>query len=63
MTNSELLAKLNQAQRLLSDVYHWASEEQESKLVKNDFVARSMSCADDCIIECMDHLRGDLDEY
>jgi hypothetical protein len=62
MTNAELIEKLDQAQRLLSDVYHWASEEQESKLVKNDFVARSMSCADDCIIECINHLWGQLDD-
>jgi hypothetical protein len=62
MTNAELIEKLNQAQSLLSDVYHWASEEQESKLVKNDFVARSMSCADDCIIECLNHLWDQLDD-
>ena len=62
MTQTELLDKLRQAQHLLSDVYHWASEEQESKLVKNDFIARSMSCADDCIIECMNHLWGQNDE-
>jgi hypothetical protein len=62
MTNSELIEKLDQAQKLLSDVYHWACEEQESKLIRNDFIARSMSCADDCIIESMNYLWGQLDE-
>jgi len=56
MTNSELIAKLNEAQALLSDVYYWASELQESKLVKNDDVARAMSVADGCIWDALQAL-------
>lgn len=56
MTNGELITKLEAAQALLSDVYHWASEMQESKLVKNDAVARAMSCADSCIYEALEYL-------
>ena len=62
MTNIELIDKLRQAQHLLSDVYHWACEEQESKLLKNSEVASQMSCADSCIIEALDNLRWDRDE-
>jgi hypothetical protein len=56
MTNSELISKLKQAQDLLSDVYHWASEMQGSKLLKNAEVAKQLSCADSCIIESLDAL-------
>jgi hypothetical protein len=62
MTNSELISKLKQAQDLLSDVYHWACEEQESKLLKNSEVANQMSCADSCIIEALDALEWNIDE-
>ena len=62
MTNIELIDKLRQAQHLLSDVYHWACEEQESKLLKNREVANQMSCADSCIIEALDNLIWDRDE-
>jgi len=62
MTNIELIDKLRQAQNLLSDVYHWACEEQESKLLKNSEVANQMSCADSCIIEALDNLSWDRDE-
>ena len=62
MTNIELIDKLRQAQHLLSDVYHWACEEQESKLLKNSEVANQMSCADSCNIEALDNLSWDRDE-
>ena len=62
MTNIELIDKLRQAQHILSDVYHWACEEQESKLLKNSEVANQMSCADSCIIEALDNLSWDRDE-
>jgi hypothetical protein len=56
MTNHELVSKLQSAQALLSDVYHWACEMQESNLMKNSQVANQMSCADSCIIEALDSL-------
>ena len=62
MTNIELIDKLRQAQHLLADVYSWACEEQESKLLKNSLVASQMSCADSCIIEALDNLNWDRDE-
>lgn len=48
--NAELIAKLKQAQDLLSDVYHWACENGDAE------VESQMSCADSCIIESMDIL-------
>jgi len=62
MINSEIINKLQDAQRLLSDVYHWADTEmsdglQLSPLKTNDEVARLMSCADGCIYEALDCLR------
>jgi len=56
MTNSELIDKLNEAQNLLSDVYHWASEVGEGKLQKNASVASVLSCADSCIWEALEAL-------
>lgn len=50
MTNQELIEKLNTAQALLSDVYHYACEN------KVDEIERLMSCADDCIIESFNYL-------
>jgi hypothetical protein len=47
--------KLKQAQSLLSDVYHYACDEGI------DFVERSMSCADDCVIESKNWL-GQIEE-
>jgi hypothetical protein len=57
MSNSELISKLEQAQALLSDVYHWASE-QESGLnrTRNPEIERQMSCADSCIIDALSEL-------
>jgi len=67
MTNSELITKLEQAQALLSDIYHWADTPmtnglQISPLKTNAEVASLMSCADDCIIESLELLRWDRDE-
>ena len=50
-----LQAKLHNAQKLLSDVYHYACEECNSE------IESSMSCADDCIIdaiECLEQLEA-----
>jgi hypothetical protein len=57
MTNLELRTKLEAAQLLLSDVYHWASE-QESGLnrTRNPEIERQMSCADSCINDALDEL-------
>jgi hypothetical protein len=62
MTNSELIEKLNTAQSLLSDVYHWADAKGAGELKVNSFVASSMSCADSCIIDALDSLTGAKDE-
>jgi hypothetical protein len=51
MTNIELVDKLQQAQHLLSDVYHYACENGI------EFVERSMSCADSCIGESLDYFK------
>lgn len=64
MTNSELVAKLEQAQALLSDVYHWASTPmsnglQISPLQTNAEVASQMSVADSCIIDALEALEWD----
>jgi hypothetical protein len=42
--------KLQQAQALLSDVYHYACDNHI------DFIETNMSCADGCITECIDYL-------
>jgi len=42
--------KLEQAQQLLSDVYHYACENDLSE------VESQMSCADSCIIESLNEL-------
>ena len=50
MSNQELVAKLQQAQKLLSDVYHDACQ-------KGDISLESlMSVADSCICEALDSL-------
>jgi len=54
MTKSELIEKLQTAQRLLDDVYYWANyKEGESVLPRNESVRDSMSCADDCIYDAL----------
>jgi hypothetical protein len=62
MTQGELIKKLKMAQDLLSDVYHWADAKGAGGLKVNSFVASSMSCADDCIIDALDYLTGAKDE-
>jgi hypothetical protein len=62
MTQSELIKKLEQAQDLLSDVYHWADAKGAGELKVSAHVASLMSCADDCIIETIDYLTGENDE-
>jgi hypothetical protein len=50
MTSSEMIEKLNQAQRLLADVYHWADSPLDGSVFKtNAEIASLMSAADDCI--------------
>jgi len=62
MTNQELIERLDQAQTLLSDVYHWADTESAGLLKVNAHIASLMSAADDCIWEAIDVLRGNDDE-
>jgi hypothetical protein len=64
MTNYELITKLEQAQYLLSEIYHWANTEmsnglQVSPLKINAEIATLMSAADGCICEALDELRWD----
>ena len=59
MTSNELIKKLDQAQVLLSDVYHWADTEGAGLLKVNAHIASLMSAADDCIWESIDIIRGD----
>ena len=61
MTNSELRAKLLQAQDLLSDVYHWAQEPHTkyTGMRMNSEIASQMSVADSCIIDALDELALD----
>jgi len=61
MTNDEIKQKLEQAQALLSDVYHWADTEMTNGLQitpekTNASIASVMSCADGCICEALDFL-------
>jgi hypothetical protein len=61
MTNAELISKLEQAQRLLSDVYHWADTPMlngfEGVAIRtNSEVASQMSMADSCIIDALEAL-------
>ena len=58
MTNSELRAKLLQAQDLLSDVYSWANEPHSkyTGMRMNSEIASQMSMADSCIIDSLEEL-------
>ena len=58
MTNSELRAKLLQAQDLLSDVYSWANEPHSkyTGMRMNSEIASQMSMADSCIIDALEEL-------
>ena len=51
MTKSEIQVKLKMAQDILSDVYHYACENDLSE------VESQMSCADSCIIDSLDYLK------
>ena len=64
MTNSELRDKLEQAQRLLAEVYGWASLPMSNGLqvtptVTNAEIAHAMSVADGCICDALWELDGD----
>ena len=52
MTQSEIQVKLKMAQDILSDVYHYACENELQS------VESQMSCADSCISESLDLLKG-----
>jgi hypothetical protein len=58
MTNSELRAKLLQAQTLLADVYHWANQPHDkyTGMRTNSEIAREMSTADSCINDALEEL-------
>jgi len=57
MTNLELRTKLEAAQLLLSDVYHWAEKPMSNGWRKtNAEVASQMSVADSCIIDALEAL-------
>jgi hypothetical protein len=61
MTNSELVDRLQQAQALLADVYHWANTPmsnglQISPLKTNAEIASLMSTADSAIDAALDEL-------
>ena len=58
MTNSELKEKLEQAQRLLAEVYGWATTPMSNGLqvtpqVTNAEIAHAMSVADGCICDAL----------
>jgi hypothetical protein len=64
MTNLELRTKLEAAQLLLSDVYHWAETPMSNGLQVSPFktnaeVASQMSVADSCIIDALEALEWD----
>ena len=50
MTKSEIQVKLKMAQDILSDVYHYACDNNIQ------FIESNMSCADSCISESLDYL-------
>ena len=58
MTNSELRAKLLQAQDLLAEVYSWANEPHDkyTGMRMNSEIAREMSTADSCINDALEEL-------
>ncbi len=58
MTNSELRAKLLQAQTLLADVYSWAQQPHNkyTGMRMNSEIAREMSTADSCINDALEEL-------
>jgi hypothetical protein len=58
MTNSELRAKLLQAQTLLAEVYSWANEPHTkyTGMRTNSEIASQMSTADSCINDALEEL-------
>jgi hypothetical protein len=58
MTNSELRAKLLQAQTLLAEVYSWANAQHTkyTGMRTNSEIASQMSTADSCIIDALEEL-------
>ena len=58
MTNSELRAKLLQAQTLLAEVYSWAQQPHTkyTGMRTNSEIAREMSTADSCINDALEEL-------
>lgn len=58
MTNSELRAKLLQAQDLLANVYSWANEPHSkyTGMRMNSKIASQMSMADSCINDALEEL-------
>ena len=58
MTNSELRAKLLQAQTLLAEVYSWANEPHDkyTGMRMNSEIASQMSTADSCINDALEEL-------
>jgi hypothetical protein len=58
MTNSELRAKLLQAQDLLADVYSWAQQPHTkyTGMRMNSEIASQMSTADSCINDALEEL-------
>lgn len=53
MTRTELIEKLEQAQKLLEEVYTWANEKDGGVLPRNEFVRDSMSIADCAIYDAL----------
>jgi hypothetical protein len=58
MTNSELRAKLLQAQTLLAEVYHWAQQPHTkyTGMRMNSEIASLTSAADSCINDALEEL-------
>jgi hypothetical protein len=58
MTNSELRAKLLQAQDLLAEVYSWANSQHTkyTGMRTNSEIASQMSTADSCINDALEEL-------
>jgi hypothetical protein len=54
MTKDKILSDLDQAQRLLSNVYHYAQD------INDGNIERLMSVADSCIIDAIDAIDNKL---
>lgn len=53
MTRSELIGKLETAQKLLEEVYTWANENDGGVLPRNESIRDSMSIADCAIYDAL----------